>query len=261
MIKFPEKYCDNPKQYNDFKAKVLELVDEKIQSLDSMLKSTPEPNREATAYYQYLSDRVANLEAWAQYEMGCKYHDVNDVMVKYSPEMAVVFYQLAAEQNYLEAQYKLAQCLQTGDGIDYDFEASMKWLCSAASQGHLSAQYEYGVNLIRINPLNLAQGIGWIQRAAENGLPEAQFSLGIFYESDMGIHLLGDTAQDEATKWFWSAAEQGDMHAQFKIGNYYEFGLGGLEQNLSEAINWYIASANQGNETAKHHVNTLLDIV
>src|SRR5512134_1893782 len=49
---------------------------------------------------------------------------------------------------------------------------------------------------------------------AKQGLPEAQYSLGVMYDNGRGVQ------QDyaEAMKWYRKAAEQGDAPAQYNLG-------------------------------------------
>ncbi len=49
----------------------------------------------------------------------------------------------------------------------------------------------------------------------------------------------------KAVEWWRKSAVQGDADAQYKLGMYYESGIG-VEKDMSEALNWYNKSANQG---------------
>ena len=54
-----------------------------------------------------------------------------------------------------------------------------------------------------------------IKPLAEQGIPEAQFNLGLMYDKGQGV------PQDyaEAVKWYRKAAEQGNAKAQYNLGN------------------------------------------
>jgi uncharacterized protein len=76
---------------------------------------------------------------------------------------------------------------------------------------------------------------------AEQGDAEAQFHLGVMYESGQGV--LRNHA--EASKWYRKAAEQGDAVAQFNLAIMYAKG-DGVSQNDTEAAQWYRLAADQG---------------
>ena len=78
-------------------------------------------------------------------------------------------------------------------------------------------------------------------RLAEQGDAEAQFHLGVMYESGQG----GLRNDAEAIKWYRKAAEQGDAVAQFNLGIMYAKGEG-VSQNDAEAAQWYRLAADHG---------------
>src|SRR4030043_216659 len=80
-----------------------------------------------------------------------------------------------------------------------------------------------------------------IKPLAEQGLPEAQFNLGLMYDKGQGV------PQDyaEAVKWYRKAAEQGNTSAQFNLGLMYDKGQG-VPQDYAEAVRWYRKAADQG---------------
>jgi TPR repeat protein len=57
------------------------------------------------------------------------------------------------------------------------------------------------------------QAVAWYRKAAEHGLPDAQYSLGLAYEAGRGV------PQDLtlAMAWFRKAAEQGHKEAKAKL--------------------------------------------
>lgn len=79
------------------------------------------------------------------------------------------------------------------------------------------------------------------RKAAEEGDPVAQRSLGDMYSTGAGV------AKDpvEAAKWYRKAAEQGEVGAQVILGLLYEEG-DGVAKDPVEAVKWYRKSAEQG---------------
>jgi hypothetical protein len=61
-----------------------------------------------------------------------------------------------------------------------------------------------------------------IKPLAEQGLPEAQFNLGLMYEMGQGV----PQNYAEAVKWYRKAAEQGFAEAQYNLGKMYYTGQG-----------------------------------
>jgi tetratricopeptide (TPR) repeat protein len=74
---------------------------------------------------------------------------------------------------------------------------------------------------------------------AEQGDADAQFHLGVMYESGQGV-LRSDA---EAIKWYRKAAEQDDAVAQFNLGVMY---AKGVSPNHAEAALWYRLAADHG---------------
>ena len=69
---------------------------------------------------------------------------------------------------------------------------------------------------------------------AQQGIPEAQFNLGLMYALGQGVQ----QDETEAAKWFRKAAEQGDPFAQSAIGIMYYEGQG-VPQDYAEAVKWW----------------------
>ena len=92
---------------------------------------------------------------------------------------------------------------------------------------------------------NEAEAVKWYRKAAEQGIANAQFRLGVCYEDGMGV--VKDEA--EAMKWWRKAAEQGFSSAQISLGLYYANGQGVVKNDV-EGYKWALLAAANGNETA-----------
>ena len=95
-------------------------------------------------------------------------------------------------------------------------------------------------------PQDHAEAVRWYRRAAEQGLAEAQYNLGVMYAKGEGV------PQDhaEAMRWYRRAAEQGDASAQGILGHMYYNGIG-FPQDHAEAVRWYRRAAEQGDASAQ----------
>jgi len=159
-----------------------------------------------------------------------------------------------------------------------------------AKSGNPLAQYNYAM-LLRRNPSATAPNawLDWLRKAADGGIKQAAFALGVAYEhGDGGLA----KSQTEATRWFEVAAKQGhveaevslatqyflgrgaaqsyadaaiwyeraalqnDVAAQYLIASMYEHG-DGVKQDLKKAQRWYLAAARQGDEAAKIKAKTV----
>jgi TPR repeat protein len=62
---------------------------------------------------------------------------------------------------------------------------------------------------------NPAEAARWWRAAADQGLPQAQFNLGMLYETGQGVTV----DYLEAAKWYEQAAAQGDRAAKDRLRN------------------------------------------
>jgi len=96
---------------------------------------------------------------------------------------------------------------------------------------------------------NGADNITTLQRNAEAGNAQAQYTLGYHYYNTRGEDR--KEAQAKAVEWFTKAAEQGYAPAQEALGTYYNHGDGG---DLEKAVEWYKKAAEQGDVSAMHNL-------
>lgn len=97
-------------------------------------------------------------------------------------------------------------------------------------QAKLGLFYEDGADGIKEDHV---QAIMWFRKAAEQGLIEAQMALAQTYEG--GYHVPQDYA--EAAKWYQRAAERGSVDAQREISFFYWMGKG-VPKDLVRAHMW-----------------------
>ena len=152
----------------------------------------------------------------------------------------------AAEEGDADAQYKLGQSYQSGDGLPRDAEEGLKWITRAAEQGHAEAEwllgftYEEGFGV----EANAQEAGRWYRRAAERGNAGAQISLASLYQNG-SIDGLQNFLM--AIYWYGRAAEQGDADAQFHLARVYE----NTQRDLGKALEWYRKAADQGDAAAE----------
>src|SRR5678816_1885410 len=108
----------------------------------------------------------------------------------------------------------------------------------AEAQFALALMFDLGVDV----PKNYAESGKWYLKAADQGLAEAQFKLGVRYFE------YGKTARENYTSaftWFYKAANQGVTEAQFNVALMYQLGRG-VPTNKLEAYKWFNIASAQG---------------
>lgn len=114
-------------------------------------------------------------DAWSQLNLGAAY-DHGLAGFPLDPVRAVAWYRRAAESGLAEAQFNLAHCLVTGNGIRRNDREALTWMLRAAEQGLASAQFLAGVMLLEgvgATP-DRARALPWLKRAAAKGNTDAQ---------------------------------------------------------------------------------------
>ena len=82
-----------------------------------------------------------------------------------------------------------------------------------------------------------------VQREANQGIPEAQYKLGLMYNN--GESVRQDYAK--AVEWYEKSANQGDAYAQNNLGLMYYNGEG-VRQDYATAKEWFGKSCDNGNQ-------------
>ncbi|MBV8777947.1 MAG: SEL1-like repeat protein, partial [Alphaproteobacteria bacterium] len=141
-----------------------------------------------------------------------------------------------------------------GDGVAVSEADAAKWLERAAEQGLPVAQYRLGTMYERGRGVTRdpAKAVQWYQRAAQAGNRKAMHNLAVAYAGGQG------TAKNltEAARWFTMAAALGLADSQFNLAVLYERGMG-VPQNLVDAYKWYSIAAAGGDTESKTRVDAL----
>ena len=74
------------------------------------------------------------------------------------------------------------------------------------------------------------EAVDALQNRAQGGAADAQYCLGVLYEAGALLDLPRD--HGEAAHWFLRAAEQGHPYAQISLGHLYSQGLGVLRNDI-----------------------------
>ncbi|WP_424812653.1 hypothetical protein [Roseococcus sp. YIM B11640] len=164
-------------------------------------------------------------------------------------------YRGAASRGYALAQYRLANALRDGMGVQPDDTEAVRWYAQAAAKGLAEAQndlawmYQRGRGV----PQDEARAAGLYRQAAEQGLAVAQNNLGLSTELGQGV----EASDAEAARWYASAAAQGHANAQANIGWMYEMGRG-VERNDTTAVFWYMQAAVRGLPRGQYNLGGMI---
>lgn len=148
-----------------------------------------------------------------------------------------------------EAQHDLAAIYTAGhDGATQDYAKAAFWFRKAADNGIANAAYNLGVLYHQGLGLkkNMKEAIHWYKVAADKGHPEAQYNLGIAFIEGIGVPY--DPAA--AAKYFESAAASGVVEAAYNLGMIHENGLLG-QAHPDLALVWYKTAADKGSPEAR----------
>lgn len=128
-------------------------------------------------------------------------------------------------------------------------KALFKWLVEEAKRGCRPAHcgvahcYSLAVGV----PRNIAKAMASLRKGAELGDAEAQWYLGLRYESGSGVQ----QSHEEAVKCFAEAARQGHESAQISLGECY-FSGEGVPIDPTMAVAWLSRAVEQGSSTAAY---------
>ncbi|MBO3655910.1 SEL1-like repeat protein [Acinetobacter bereziniae] len=147
--------------------------------------------------------------------------------------LAVELLSHAAVAGHVPAQYSLAQCLRYGLGTEKNLDQGVSWLERAAMQNHPDAQFELSMLL----PLEHEHHLPLLNAAAEKGHTQAMLCMSIFEQRQ-------DNAQG-ALDWLNKAKELQVPRAFFLLGQMYREGKC-VDVDLSLSADLFKQAADHG---------------
>ncbi|CAN3373533.1 hypothetical protein DIURU_001479 [Diutina rugosa] len=164
------------------------------------------------------ASNVANeLTAAAPYELGkLHFHGYKDIVIP-DQNYALELYAQAAALGHVEAAALLGQFYEVGEVVPQDGTLSIHYYTQAALGGDPESMLAmcawYLVGCEPHLPKDENEAFEWARRAAQCGLPKAQFAVANFYEKGIGCI---KNVQD-AQKWYVKAAANGDEKSLARI--------------------------------------------
>jgi len=135
------------------------------------------------------------------------------------PEEAARKLSPLADAGNAEAQYRLGMMYFTGRGVKENEKRSYDLLLRSASQGHVPAMLQlanvltFGQQIPTIIAEPDQEAAKWYFQAASKGNAEAQYSLGVLFQTGKGV----ERNDKEALYWMNEAARNGHEAAQTYI--------------------------------------------
>ncbi|CAF9931123.1 MAG: hypothetical protein HETSPECPRED_007792 [Heterodermia speciosa] len=174
----------------------------------------------------------------APYELGLLHETGYGEDIFRDESYAAQLFTQSADLGHTEANFRLGDAYEHGKlGCPRDPGLSVHFYTGAASRGHpegmmaLCAWYMVGAEPVLGR--DEAEAWEWAKRAAEAGLPKAQYALGYFTE--MGIGCRRDPL--EANVWYVKAADQGDDRARVRIAGIRAAASGGSTRSTHPSAN------------------------
>lgn len=209
-----------------------------------------------TKAFQFFQ-KAANLgDAHGQYNLGCCYWFGKGVKKDYV--QAFKIFQAAAEKGNASAIYGLGACYDNGQGVDTDKKKAALLFYQSAQKGNVSAKKALDHVKPRENlyiaeclyhgrgiEKNLSEAILFFQKAAEAGLPYAEYALGFCYENAHGV----EKDPFKAFSWYERAAQHAHTESMRCLADCYLYGFG-VNEDAGVAVEWYIKAADSGNAVA-----------
>ncbi|MCJ1484916.1 hypothetical protein MMC06_005089 [Schaereria dolodes] len=154
----------------------------------------------------------------APYDLGLLHETGYGEDVFQDESYAAQLFTQSADLGHAEASYRLGDAYEHGKlNCPRDPALSVHFYTGAAQRGHplammaLCAWYMVGAEPVLDKDEN--EAYEWAKKAAESGLPKAEYAVGYFTE--MGIGCRRDPL--EANVWYVKAADDGDERATFRI--------------------------------------------
>lgn len=121
-----------------------------------------------------------------------------------------------------------------------------------------NAQEQYQLGLKYLNEQNQERALFWIEKAANQGLADAQTHLGLLLEpSPYSFGEEADKKAKAAFEWYKKAAEQNHALGMICLAQAYGFGSG-TERNEAKAKEWYQKAVDTKNPEAQYLVGDML---
>jgi len=200
---------------------------QKAQAANVAPVSIPKPDTSAAPIGDYADNKAAKVspssdaaktlnsaasagDSVAQFQLGLSYLEQGRT------DEGVSLIRKSANQNQPAAQYRLAKLYEIGEGVTQDSEMARQLTERAARNGNRIAMHDLALYYAEGRggvEADLPTAANWFEKAAERGVVDSQFNLGVLFESGQGL----PKNMADAFVWYSIAAKQGDQFAKTRV--------------------------------------------
>lgn len=155
-------------------------------------------------FLPYFLSLTLCLPVLAQAEVPLLFSDVSSGLFRFQIKLA--------EQGNPEAQYKVGEMYELGKGVTKNLETAQVWYEKSAQKNHKKAKYKLMFLKIQANGLDAASKaeLGVLRQEAAAGKADAQYFLGKMYATGVGV----PKSLNNAITWLNKAAFNGIPEAE-----------------------------------------------
>lgn len=166
--------------------------------------------REAVAWLRRAGEQADEDNPHALHELGLLHENPESKIVPYDPLYAKNLFTKAAQLGYTQSQFKLGQCYEYGTlTCPVDPRRSIGWYTRAAEKGNAEAELAlsgwYLTGSEGVLKQSDSEAYLWARRAANKGLSTAEYAVGYFSETGIGVKQDIELAK----RWYMRAAGRG----------------------------------------------------
>jgi TPR repeat protein len=163
--------------------------------------------RDGLIWLKRAADQADENNQHALHELGMLYESEGSDVVIPDKDYARELYLRAAELGYAASQFRMGCAYEYGNlGCPVDPRKSIAWYSKAAMKGDHAAQLAlsgwYLTGAEGIIQQSDTEAYLWARKAAEMGLAKAEYALGYYTETGIGVA----PNLDEAKRWYYKAA-------------------------------------------------------
>ncbi|KAI7899713.1 uncharacterized protein BX663DRAFT_520137 [Cokeromyces recurvatus] len=177
-------------------------------------------SREAISWFLKGSQIADEDHPQALHELALAYEKTDDDIPSIIPDInyARQLFSQAAQLGYAPSQFRLGLAYENGQlQCPIDPRRSIAWYSRAAEQDDANAELAlsgwYLTGAEGVLGQNDQEAYLWAKRAAEKGLPKAEYAIGYYTETGVGVL----RNLEEAKVWYKAAADHGDQKAKQRL--------------------------------------------
>jgi TPR repeat protein len=207
----------------------------------------PQDLRDDTAAIKWFTMAAdQHKDAYSQHHLGIQLRDGRGV--KQDVAAAAEWFRKAIENGSNDAAYALGMLHYEGDYphlVPKDTKEGLRWLTSAAEQGHIDAQTQLGLIFEKMGSDSRAEK--WYTAAADQGGADEQYNLALFYRDTPEYLPDQMTAQQRGLKILHllsTAASMGNLESKVCLGIISKNGFRSIQPDVKKSTQFFVDCIN-----------------